>query len=899
MERSDRKSGYVRLLFAVLFSLAVGAGATYWRTSIYLDSVVVVEYHDGMIYGIDSDDYLTTLFCVDPLSEVGTYYSRDYSDSIYRQFCELVVADDGTVYVLQEKTAAGDGKAWAALVWDTGKNKVYHGADIELAQSDASLKCLSAMGDTIQMLFETGSSGDETTFRRYVLDGNAVREAGTYKVGFNCHDSFLLEDGRAVFVDAFGRVFRCEPDAAPQPLTDDAGDIIETNGTRFSLVGHRLYYKDYLTEQCFMIDMDDEIMHAELVSEGMALPSSFDFYSTSYIRYDKDWTMVSAVTRESTGDSVVGYYGITDKVINQIKPTDVDILRAFVPAFVLSLLITMPVAIYARSGRFLHIRSIKGRLGIYALVLIAAVCAVYEIYLRYFVDDYATHNAINNCSAMARIKEYDLNKTALDGILAKGRVSPTDEQRIWLTSQFDDMMEYDADGMLDRMKFRIFYPADGTIYSADQDLRYNLPLYMIAGRPVQTMVEETLDSGEVQSRKLVYEGDKIVAVFVPGTTASGHKYVLEAYMTIDEIIIGMQQMNRRMAVFVLLVGLAIVLGICTVIAYCLRPLSYLKDAVMRVAEGELGVQARVVGHNEVASTVMSFNRMSQVLERMNGVVDSYKRLYEAFVPMKLCEKLSGKDDLEISLEPGSSYSGDAYIMSVRFWGEEEDDVRREFYDTLLGICTENGGIAATLAGRQRIVFCDSADSAVESATAVLQQLRDKLDDIAVYIGISSADATVHVIGSELRRSMTLDEGEDEFALGHIAMHIDASLLVDETVMQRLHQEVPGKYHSRYLGRLALLGEETVQAVYEILDGEPQADRELKQMTAANFERGVRAYEQRDMFTARTEMIRVKMDYPKDRAARGYILCCGRKEPPEVCQVHGNMDEGDRDAEKRK
>ena len=182
---------------------------------------------------------------------------------------------------------------------------------------------------------------------------------------------------------------------------------------------------------------------------------------------------------------------------------------------------------------------------------------------------------------------------------------------------------------------------------------------------------------------------------------------------------------------------------------------------------------------------------------------------------------------------------------------------------------------------------------------MLQQLRDKLDDIAVYIGISSADATVHVIGSELRRSMTLDEGEDEFALGHIAMHIDASLLVDETVMQRLRQEVPGKYHSRYLGRLALLGEETVQAVYEILDGEPQADRELKQMTAAHFERGVRAYEQRDMFTARTEMIRVKMDYPKDRAARGYILCCGRKEPPEVCQVHGNMDEGDRDAEKRK
>ncbi len=882
MERSDRKSGFVRLLFAVLFSLAAAAFAAYWQTNTYLDSVVVVEYHDGMIYGIDSDDYSTTLFCVEPLSERGKYYSRNYSDREYRQFCELVVADDGTVFVIQEKQASGDGKAWAILVWDTEKNKVYHGADIELEQSDASLNCLSALGDTIQMLFDTGSSGGETTFRRYVLEGNDVREAGTYKVGFNCHDSFMLEDGRTILVDAFGRVFRCEPDAAPEPLTDDAGAIIETNGTRFSLIGHRLYYKDYLTDQCFMIDMDDAAMHAEVVDNGMELPSSFDFYSTSYIRYNEDWTMVSAVTRADVGDSIVGYYGITDKVINHIRPTDVDILRSVIPVFLLSLLITAPIAIYARSGKFLHIRSIKGRLGVSALVLITAVCAFYECYLRYFVDDYATHNAINNCSAMARIKEYDLNKAALDRMLTNGRVSPADEQDIWLTSQLDGVMQYDADGMLDRMKFHVFYPADGTIYSADKELRYNLPLYMIAGRPVQTIAEEALASGEVQSRKLVYDGDKIVAVFVPGTTASDHQYVLEAYMTIDEIIIGMQQMNRRMALFVFLIGLAIVMGICGVIAYCLRPLSYLKDAVMKVAEGELGAQARVVGHNEVASTVTSFNRMSQVLMRMNGVVDSYRRLYEAFVPMRLCEKLSGKDDLEISLEPGSAYSGGAYIMSMKV-RDEEDDVLREFYETLLGMCTDNGGIAAALAGRQRVVFCDSADSAVESATAMLQQLGGRL---RVHIGISSADTTVHVIGSEPRRSMALDEGEDESLLEHLAVYLDASLLVDETVMQRLRQEAPGKYHSRYLGRLSLNGEETVQAVYEIRDGEPQADRELKQMTAAHFDRGVRAYEHRDIFTARTEMIRVKMDYPKDRAARGYILCCGRKEPPGTCQVQG-------------
>ena len=69
MRGSDRKSGFTRLLFAMLFSAIIAAALTLWSENVYLDSVIVTEYQDGMIYGIDSDDYATTLFCVDPISE--------------------------------------------------------------------------------------------------------------------------------------------------------------------------------------------------------------------------------------------------------------------------------------------------------------------------------------------------------------------------------------------------------------------------------------------------------------------------------------------------------------------------------------------------------------------------------------------------------------------------------------------------------------------------------------------------------------------------------------------------------------------------------------------------------------------------------------------------------------
>lgn len=884
MRDSDRKSGFTRLLFAMLFSAIIAAALTLWSENIYLDSVIVTEYQNGMIYGIDSDDYATTLFCVDPISERGRYYSRDYSDREYRQFCELVVADDGTVFVMQEKQADEDKKAWGILVWDTDKNKVGHGADIVLDSPDAELACFSATGNTVQMLFNMGKADGKTLFRRYVLNGNDIVEAGSVSVGFNCHECYMLDDGRMVFVDAFGRVFYCGPDGMLSSVSDDGGRAKETDGARFCLVGHRLYYKDYLTDQSFMIDLDAPVIEETPASGVMTLPASFDFYNTSYIRYDDDWTLVSVVSTGDGTESVIGYYGIMDKVIKRIRPTDVDALMVFIPRFLICFAIMLPMLLGMKSLEdILNIKSMRGRLGMFALLLIMAVCGLYEYYMQTYIDGYVTRNAINSCSAMAKIKEYDLNKELLDDMLSHGRISPDDDQQIWLTSRYEDMLRYDSDGMLENMSFHVLYPSGTEIYSADPDLRYNLPLYMIAGRTMQDMVENALESDTVQSGKLAYDGNKVVVVFVPGTTASGHRYVLEAYMTIDEIIVRMQQMNRRMSVLVFIVGIGIVLGICAVIAYCLRPLSYLKDAVMKVAEGQLGAQARVVGHNEVASTVISFNRMSQILKGLNGVVDSYRQLYEAFVPMKLCEKLSGKDDMEISLEPGSAYSGDAYVMSMKVQEDESGESLSEFYDELLKTCTDNGGIASTLAGKQRIVFCDRADDAVQSATAILQHFEGKR---RIHISINSAETTVYVLGSSLRRSMTVSRDADEEIMERLAAYVDVSLLVSESVMKRLQEEVPGKYHSRYLGRLSIDQTETSQAVYEIFDGEPQKQRELKLMTAAHFEKGVRAYEKHDMFTARAEMIRVKMDYPKDRVARGYILCCDRKEPPEICRAEG-------------
>ena len=883
MDKGGRRSSSVRLLLAALFSLVAAILLISLRTDHALESVVTVDYHDGKIYGINSDDNETALFCVDPISGLGTYYAQDYSDRNYRQFSDLAVADDGTVYVLQEKDGTGDGKAWSILIWDTKKNKLSHGSDIEFEISHIQLVKMSKMGDTVQMLFCVGRQEGDALFVHYALNGNDVEYIETI-AGIDGDESFMLDDGRMVMVDAFGSV--CYDDAAGDGafhiLKGDDGKTLNTNGTRFCLVGHKLYYKNYLNDDCYVIDLDAQEVKPECIPGAMTLPQSFDFYSTSCIIYDSESTLVCAVSMED-GRSVVGYNGIQDKVIDEVRSTDVDKLMKFVPIFLVCLVISASVALRLNfTADYLKKRSIKLRLGLSALVLTAAICMLFECYMQKFLEKYISWNAVNNCSAMAKIKEYDLDKDVLGNILSKKVVDSSDDKNIWLTTRFTEEIDPDGDTLPDNMNFLVFYQADDMIYSADQNLRYNIPVHLIVGKPMENMVEAAFNTNTVQSGTLVYEGDKIVAVCVPATLDSGQRYVLEAYMTIDGVISSMQDMNRRMIFWIMAFGIMIVIGIYAVISYCLRPLGYLRAAVLKVAEGELGAQAKVVGHNEVASTAMSFNRMSETLMRLNGAVDSYRRLYEAFVPMKLCEKLSGKDDIEITLEPGSMYAGDAYIMVMRFndWSEDE---QVGLIKTQLDTCMPGGGIAATLAGRQKIVFCDSADEAVGTAARLVEQLGS---GHRVHIGIASTKMTVNVLGCASRRSMTVSEDKDAGLMEHLAKCLDASLVVSEKVMADLEREVPGKYHSRYLGRLSIGGQETQQALYEILDGEPQELRELKQTTAEHFDRGVRAYENRDMFKARTEMIRVKMDFPKDRASRSYILCCDRKEPPEVCRAEG-------------
>ncbi len=92
------------------------------------------------------------------------------------------------------------------------------------------------------------------------------------------------------------------------------------------------------------------------------------------------------------------------------------------------------------------------------------------------------------------------------------------------------------------------------------------------------------------------------------------------------------------------------------------------------------------------------------------------------------------------------------------------------------------------------------------------------------------------------------------------------------------------FHFRCLGRVGTGAYAPEAPLYELLDADTPENKAAKERTKKIFEHGIQAYEAGDYFTARNDMIQVINDNPGDRTARSYILNCGRKEPPAVCQT---------------
>lgn len=95
-----------------------------------------------------------------------------------------------------------------------------------------------------------------------------------------------------------------------------------------------------------------------------------------------------------------------------------------------------------------------------------------------------------------------------------------------------------------------------------------------------------------------------------------------------------------------------------------------------------------------------------------------------------------------------------------------------------------------------------------------------------------------------------------------------NILISENTLLNLEEAY--KYNYRFLDQVKVKGKKQAVGLFEIFDGDPEEQKELKKQTKTKFEQAVFLYFQQKFATAKQIMIEVLQINPEDKVAQFYI-----------------------------
>ena len=93
------------------------------------------------------------------------------------------------------------------------------------------------------------------------------------------------------------------------------------------------------------------------------------------------------------------------------------------------------------------------------------------------------------------------------------------------------------------------------------------------------------------------------------------------------------------------------------------------------------------------------------------------------------------------------------------------------------------------------------------------------------------------------------------------------MVAEEVLQKSCH---PEQYQVRYLGQAIVKGNTAPLRIYEVLDAELEAIRDLKCQTLSDFKRGIECYCQGDFLDAKAHFQQILQINPQDKAAQFYL-----------------------------
>ncbi|MFI3312571.1 MAG: HAMP domain-containing protein [Eubacteriales bacterium] len=338
----------------------------------------------------------------------------------------------------------------------------------------------------------------------------------------------------------------------------------------------------------------------------------------------------------------------------------------------------------------------------------------------------------------------------------------------------------------------------------------------------------------------------------------------------------------HLAVMVLLIGL-----LTGVIVYSLYPLGRLKRTVNRIAEGDLGVQTTVHGHDEVAEISQVVNRMSYNVAYRDREIRATSEGYSRFVPAEVFQLLDKSSVIDVELADQTYVDGvilgcgvSSFDQAVRAMDAKEMfTFINQILEEMVPTVEATGGMVDTFDKAGLVaIYTKGGAGALDAAIALRRNLRTtqlERDLGGDFHGVISAGpAMIGIVGAKERlEAMTISE-HSCFArfLRPLAVAQGAHILITDSAARKI-PNFHTAYHSRLLGYVRMHTLETVERIYDVYDGSDESTYACKELTKATFEKGVELYCTGAFYDARLLFIEVLKQHRQDKAAQKYLYLC--------------------------
>lgn len=379
-----------------------------------------------------------------------------------------------------------------------------------------------------------------------------------------------------------------------------------------------------------------------------------------------------------------------------------------------------------------------------------------------------------------------------------------------------------------------------------------------------------------------------VALYVPVVTMD-NKSVGVMECGLNRRILTYEIKRQMSTIHGLIGGVSLMLMglILLTLRFFLRPLEVVREAVEDVSSGNLGRVVPVRGRDEVAGISRAFNHMSSQLKEQVDFIQLCSERYAAFVPEKVFEILERRDITQMKLGDQREIaaatmvvsSSEFHTIAKQMNGGELYGMINRVMQEMIPIVTAEEGIVEHMAGDGLSAYYPGGSrQSLISAISICEKMNGLAaqgEAIPIYRAVIHAGMIrVGIIGQQERMAAaTISEVMTLSAfLREVAERYGAQILITGSAAKQM-PDFTERFRVRMIGYLYIRMGETLEALYDVYDGDVTESRKAKDETRELFGQALDDYLSQQYYDARLKFAKILRQNPQDLAARAYVYRC--------------------------